>query len=488
MLVRSFVMKRKVLFAALLVAVLSLLLSCASQEADGVIPDYDPDTDGSDLAGFVMNYSCSCSGYVGIASDTGFVLGYIENTTFADMAAKRISETEKKLNCKINVTYENAVDTVEDRIVASVLCATPLYDAIQDASGNRLVEIMRGGYLTGLVSYADVTDTKKWGSIGMNMALYWKDDQYGIVPAMWPDLFYMSVSYPFCINENIVQAVHGTDPRDYVENGVWTWDRFEESVEMYTYDTGSRQIYGFGAHGPYFVQMMFRSNGDCLVDYTKDSKDCAYYTPTAYDAFSRAYDFLYKTYTDCRYPSDDRFVVAEKFIDGEIGIVCSNTEFMMGTADAYIYTCDNFGVLPAPLGPNGDPNIHRSLTESMSFVLSVPVNCRDVDATISILDSLYEPLEGYETEDSIIKYMGQYLFFDERDARVLFNMSRNIEYAFFHEGARTLIEYISGYNGNPKDVAQALESYEKVFDKVYNDYLKPTYDGIISIWGDSAGN
>jgi len=474
-----------VILFTILTAMLLSLFSCSQSAEVEDAPEYEASYDESDLNGYEMLYVHANTDFQGASKGAEIVLGYLLDTAFSDLALQRLKEVETNLNCKINLEYE-AARTVTGNLTTYYMANIHYADACLDTSALQ-AEAMRAGFLCGLSDMLDVRNTAKWGSVGLNMAMFWDDDQYAVSPNYWPELVYNCISFPFCVNEDIVADVGATDPREYVENNTWTWDMFEECLHQFTYNTGSYQVYGFASHPVYFFQMMFRSNGDELIDYesaTSNYETCGYYTSSAYDALDRGYKILYETCKDCVYPTTDRFVAAEKFVAGEVAIVCSNSELITGTESSYVYKMDNFGLIPCPLGPNAEPGQYKSCYESMNYSIAIPVNSTEPESTAKILDAIYEPLPGYETPESIIDYMGTQVFFAQSDADIFYTMSQNTEYCFFHEGARELIEILGGYNHDVVPVSQALQSFENKYKTVYEESLSHTYDGIRAVWGD----
>lgn len=460
-------------------------VSCSgSGETETQVPDYELEVDMNNLNGFAASFKVEN----GASSDGDPIFGYVPSTNMAEIALKRISDIEKKMNCTLDITYDPDKRGLANGIMPMIASGLYACDVLMDGS-EFCLGLMEGGYLERLSLLIDVTDTEKWGTPTANMCLFWKDDQYGVLPAMWPDLYYTSVGYPFCVNENIVAAVGGTDPRDYVENNTWTWDRFEDCIELYTFDSSAYRVYGCGTQSVYFAQMMFRSNGDRLLDIhkaTDDPESCGYYTGTAFEALSRTFSMLFETHTEYFYPSNDRFLMAEKFIAGELGIVCSNTQFIFGSDTSYVYNCDNFGILPAPQGPDAIPGDYGGCNESMEYSIMIPITCRDSETVAFLVDALFEPFDEYKTKQGIIDYMADTMFFDRRDAEVFYKMVRNTEYAFYVDGGRGIIETIVGYNGSPQRVAEALEKNRSLYAGVYTNKILNHLYGIRAVWGDDA--
>ena len=95
---------RKVIHIAAVLITVSFcfaLISCSGEQTEETLPAYGMEVDLNDLDGFVMDYYVSNSDYAEISHIENCVLGYIADTEFADLAAQRIKDVEKQLNCKI---------------------------------------------------------------------------------------------------------------------------------------------------------------------------------------------------------------------------------------------------------------------------------------------------------------------------------------------------------------------------------------------------
>ena len=59
---------------------------------------------------------------------------------------------------------------------------------------------------------------------------------------------------------------------------------------------------------------------------------------------------------------------------------------------------------------------------------------KDPAMSAIILDAIYEPLPGYETENNVIDYLRKNFFFDDRDVTNYIAAYNNIFYNYRHEG------------------------------------------------------
>ncbi|MBO5299085.1 MAG: hypothetical protein J6B51_03295, partial [Clostridia bacterium] len=116
----------KKVIAILLCIVFTLtIMSCAVSEEE-IAPEYDSTVSGNiDLLGKTFVYGMVAS-YFFEGSDS--TLGYINNTEFADLAAKRLNDVEQKYNCTIEVQYDSDVGKTAYYTVST---GDVLYDFIQ---------------------------------------------------------------------------------------------------------------------------------------------------------------------------------------------------------------------------------------------------------------------------------------------------------------------------------------------------------------------
>lgn len=467
-------MKSVIRFVAILLSAVVLLCSCQGSEPE-VIPEYSVDIESKDLGGFELYWGFAKSG-----SDEENVFGYIPGTALADAAYERMIEIQNNFNCTINMEYGD-FGTVNSNMQAYVMSGSPHYD-ITTNEGYVLVNSVRAGYLTGLSSLIDVSNTDKWGTPGMLQSMLWKDDLYGVVPYAWPELMYNSVSYPIVVNEDLVSQYGHEDPREFVENGTWNWDKFEEVLHAYTQQESERTIYAMAIHKPYYTIGMFLSNGTAFNVYGENGVTNGIYTPEGIEALERAVRIYKETCSDCFHPDDAHGGAGvDWFVNGDIFMLTLPGDELLKDESSVMYRANNVGVLPYPSGPNASPNTYLSYHSSLLFSTVIPVNAKDPEASAIILSAMFEPFEDYPTRESIAEYMGNQIFFDQRDADILVNMISHAEYGFFKEGARAAIETVM--NGN-ETVTVVLEELESKYQQILEDYLIPHYEGRIAVYGE----
>ncbi|MBO5300338.1 MAG: hypothetical protein J6B51_09750, partial [Clostridia bacterium] len=101
--------------------------------------------------------------------------------------------------------------------------------------------------------------------------------------------------------------------------------------------------------------------------------------------------------------------------------------------------------------------------------------------TAIVLSEMYEPFDAYKTKAELQDYMGKQIFFDERDAGIMFNMISHAEYGFFKEGGRSVIDTLKD---STESVQVILESLESKYQDILENYMIPHYEGRIAVYGE----
>ncbi|MDF2686712.1 MAG: transporter substrate-binding protein, partial [Clostridia bacterium] len=344
-----------------LVFVICLICGCQGETPE----DTEIETEApvyADLGGVEIKYAVA-TGHNAVNN----VLGYLEDTTFAELAYTRISEVEANFNCKFNIQYMVYNDATAE-IKKALVSGDNFADVVQHESYIMQDFARMDGALHGmseLVSQLDYRDTDKWGNKNLLESMFWENDLYGIVPMTWPELLYTSSGYPIVFNGDLVKQAGGTDPREYVEQKKWTWDQFEEILQLYTMTEGENKIYGMAVHPPYFSGMMVASNNVKFAYKDGDIYKAGLYTPEAEAALSRAQAIYNTTHADCFYKTDTSPEgVVDCFINKEAVMASVSSGNIYGVNSKISFEVENTGILPYPAGPNNPEFKWKSLHES----------------------------------------------------------------------------------------------------------------------------
>jgi len=466
-------MKKLIRTLALALAFVFVLSACQGASPE-IIPEYKVDTSSVDLDGFELKWGFAKSN----SDNDDNIFGYIPGTSFADLATERLNTIQTELNCKIEMEYKG-FGTVSNNMVSSIMSGSPYYDITTNESYATLHHV-RGGYFTPLSGLLDLADTDKYGTPNMLQSVIYKDDVYSVVPNALPDLLYTSFGCPIVVNESLIAQYGHEDPRDFVENGTWTWDKFEECLQAFTTVDGEKTIFGISSHTPYYSMLMFLSNGVTFTEFTDDGIMCGIYTPEGITAMERAQNIKNNTCSDCFNPVDSTAGVVDSFKNGECVLLVTGSSAIIGTTTSIMYEMDNVGIIPFPQGPDATPGVYTSYHETLLFTTGIPINAQDSEAAATVLDMMFEPFEGYETKEDIIEYLADQVFFDVRDAQVFYNMLQNTEYTYQNDGARAAIEGVMG----TKSVTEVLEGLEEVYAELLEKNMKPHYEGRLAVYGE----
>lgn len=459
----------KIIKSISLVLVFIFILCSCAQEMEEIIPEFTVDGSSADLGGFQCVW-----GYAGTAGETE--LGFVTGTKNADLLLERKAAVEKAMNCKITPNYTSSM---YDFLRAGVMSGAQPFDIVEGDSYTMVVDV-RAGNLSGLSGLLDIENVEKWGTPNMLQSLIWKTDVFGVVPFAWPDIMYRQSGHVLAVNENLVSRLGQPDPREYVEDGVWNWDTFEDVLEAYTYQDAGNTIYALRSHPPYFSINMFLSSGVALSAYQDGSVVSGVYTDIGRAALERANTIFNVTHKDCFHP-DTGSVGHEQFINNEAVMYLSWCYELTSGTSWIMYQMDNIGILPFPQGPDATPGVYLSYHEGLGNSTAIPFNAKDPNASAVILSAMYEPFDEYKTKDDIIDYMTNQIFYDRKDAEIIANVVRNTEYGFFREGARGVIEEAVK---TEKGIAALLDSYESRYDEIVTEYMIPHYQGRIAVYGE----
>ena len=171
---------------------------------------------------------------------------------------KEIEETYNVTFEFVNATYAG----VQDSLNISILAGEPDFDVYMVELGWGVPAVMNGlatdfrdvldpsdpllSHEDVVMDYVNLTN----GAVSL-LSVKGAEDQVG-------------ATYPLAFNLQMIQEANLEDPRDLVERGEWTWDKFREYCQILTRDIdgdGVTDVYGFGGWMGDFFPYFFMSNG-----------------------------------------------------------------------------------------------------------------------------------------------------------------------------------------------------------------------------------
>lgn len=449
---------------AMIILCAAVMCSCASEPEESFSGVFDSASVENNLGGYEFMYRCG---------EEGTFLGYKEDTFFFDMAKKRVADIESGYNCTFKIIHYVWDDTENMRkAVASGVYYGDAFNMI----GDKLEDAAEMGLLVGLSTlsdYFDITDADKWGSRYQLESVSYNDDIYAFVPYYWPEQSFAEMGYYMTINEDTIGRIGATDPREYVENGQWVWAQFRKSIESFSViEGGETKVYSIPAPEGGFAQMYLFSNGSRLVVADENGNGVfGLNDDRAIVAMQEALDV--KNEYDYAFMRNSSVDALE---NGEIAMIWCDSNTLLKTVS---YQVENFGIVKWPTGPAVDPDysfsVHNNITPTGISILA-----HDTDPVAFILDKLYEPFEGYETQDAIHAYMMNGVFFDERDCKTFYDMVDNTRFLYFHYGiSPATCEFISSSN----TVIQSIQEMEHKTQIAFEKNVTPCVRGIIAVYG-----
>jgi len=453
---------RRIISAFICVMMIFTCISCASAEPE-IVPEYNASVsdDSIDLNGQTL--------IMGMVRDYFFegedsTLSFTNNTDLGDLAVQRLKDVQDKYNCNIQFDYVGRVGEVAFN---SAVAGSYLFDFISEESFY-LVNYMRANAFVDLASLdnIDVFDETKWGNRNIRMSTMFDGAIYGLLPAAHPMRTAISVGNIIVINEDYITNILATDPRDYFENGEWTWDTFTNCLNTYAHTSGisNEFVYALASGFGGFSREIAMSNGVDPITLEEDgSFTMGYFSQPAIEAYNQVWEWFFGA-TASNVTTDYDI---KNFIEGKSVMTTTSVWQIISTTDSVAYTMDNFGIVPVPYGPNAKgPDDYTTSYSSAVFTMCIPITAKDPEISALVLDKIYEPFDGYETKEDIIDYLHRNYFKDERDAKFLLELTEG-DHIYYHD-------HMHGFSGMFDKIPETgiIKGLESNSDMIYENAEK----------------
>jgi hypothetical protein len=141
------------------------------------------------------------------------------------------------------------------------------------------------------------------------------------------------------------------------------------------------------------------------------------------------------------------------------------------------YVMENFGFVPTPVGPNAESqDDYKTSYCTTIFTLAIPLTAKDPETSAFILDKMYAPFEGYETQESVIDYLAKNYFRDRRDAELYVKMSDG-NHVWYHPSRH---DFSTMTDQMPNTgVAKGMQSYEESLMRNAEKYILSAYETLL---------
>ncbi len=468
---------RKILACTVvLVMVISTLVACG--EKVSLLEFIDSSEDSVSYEGYVLNLlQLEVGDIAAISLTEGNLFGYPNNTTLCDAAVKRLSDVENELKCTINLQYE---DIEQEDLIMRYMGNNIDYDAVYSADHDGTLEGADAGIFLALedyMDYADLKNTSKYGEANVQEIVSFKGSIYGLCPITWP--YKQPRTFGIMVfNMDPISQYGKVNPKEFLENGTWNWDALEEIITTYHVVEGDKEIKAMAARNFDLARLLvqsngvelaqFDSNGDIIRNYGSDNmlealqwyKDVVM---TNNSAFSK----------DMSSDSMDQTKVAEEICYGNAmcGITATDLVYYK-----IIYDAKNISTMPFPSGPRGEYGKWTGIIEGQEC-FSVFKNTDEPEIAITILDMICEPLEGYETEELLLDYIGESVLYNKEDAEIILNVHDYARYSYWSEtlGSTNINTFYrsASSNLNEKTPAQVVEEFRSQILDYVEEYMVP---------------
>jgi len=316
------------------------------------------------------------------------------STLFEENLFTRIKEVEKQYNCKITILNSPYPDmeTIQTYVAAGKKVADLL-----ELSPYQMVSAKELGYIVPWDNCSDINvDDPRWCDSYTKLGFY-DGKQYGLQ-------FYRPEEVRYCVvfNKTLLKA-NGIDPEgiyDMVENGTWTFDKFQEICVKITKDTnndGKTDQFGFCGLPNYISWGLIGANGGSLV---KDSggKVVANFTDSKvvnalnyYDKWVNTQKIMYtNNHETSATPWDTVSAInnIDYFLKGNCGFLLYES-WVLNQQIKPRATFD-YGMVPYPKGPDATTYTSNSMNARLMCLTTTNKNA---DKTAIIFNALARPVD-----------------------------------------------------------------------------------------------
>lgn len=407
----------------------------------------------------------------------GNIFGYLATTTLNDAAVKRVSDVEKALDCKINITYD---DIEQGDLILRYMANNLNYDAMYSADHDGALEAAGSGILLALedyMDYANLLNTEKYGAVNIQEIVSFKGSIYGLCPITWPYKQPRTIGL-MVYNMDLINQNGKVNPKEFIENDAWNWDALETIIRDYHVIDGDKEINSIATRNFDFARLLAQSNGVELAQLDENRELVLNYGSEAQIEALQWYKDVATNYQDA---FEKEIFSSSALSWGNVAdAICNGTSMCGITAPDIlyyniIYNAANITVTPFPCGPKGTYGKWTGVIEGQEC-FSVFKNTDEPETVISILDAICEPLEGYETKEDLINFIGTSVLYSIEDAETVLNLHEFARYSYWSEEHSININDLyrdASSELDTKTPAQIIGEYQTKIPEYLEDYIIP---------------
>ena len=439
------------------------ICSCTQHEEEEFLLDINGlngDSTGIDLDGYecviIQNY------------DLDHPFQYPIGTLMSDMYLQRLADISEEYNC--NVTIQQALSTdVEGEMVRIF---ADVYVGEIACTHRQSVPAAGGCFypLDVLKEYIDYTNADKFGSLGRLEVGIFNGVPYTVSPVAWPGKQASYAYSIFAVNEGTISRYGKTDPREYVENGEWTWETFENVLPDYHIVDG--EYTSTAMNLTWSIVDFAMMNGANYVSVNSDGTVVpALDSPAIVETFDWCSN-LFTKHKDC-ISYLGHYEMVEAFIRGEITLAQTSFTHMI---NEMIYDVDNYGVVPMPCGPRGTYGEWASAYADFDS-MAIWVNAKEPEAAAMVINRMFDPFEGYETLEDIQEYASG-IFYDQRDIEFFTTYLKHTRWNYYTRGLNDYFSNAGSQTKSGKSGTEIVEKYASAANEIVEKYVIPNYEFI----------
>ncbi len=373
----------------------------------------------------------------------------------------------------VNPTYAGTIDSLNN----SILAGAPDFDIYTVELGFGVPAVMNGL----ACDLRDVLDPDDPLLTHDDPIMNFVDLSNGAVSLLYAKGAENQVDhvYNLAFNLQMIEDANLEDPRDLVERGEWTWDKFREYCQVLTRDIdgdGVTDVYGYGGWLGDFLPYWFMSNG-------------TYVAATATENFSSAevgetLKFLQDLYITDKVaypiPEESGWDVCRWLYRDKKVAFCTTTTWILDNYKDYTEADPNLDFdmvfIPYPIGPSGNAETNSTQLANSNYWM-IPSNVEDPKLVYNVLRQYVNWFQGdTELRDDPDELEWHYVTTSNKFDLQEENFEVMLEY-----GSRTMVDFLQVFindipflqflNGEYTP-AQLQEQYKQVvqdqLDQLFN--------------------
>lgn len=432
------------------------------------IPNLDNTEDDFDLFERVINY---CH-----APDMGIPLGspfgYLSDSSFAEAAMKRLDELEKAYNCVFSLKWETTSDIVKS-VNAAAAAYQYIYDIV-DVEDGLTADMGKAGSLVPwneMADTIDIYDFQKWGAPNIYECVMLEGNIYGLRSALWPNR-YPSFGVPIIFNGKLTAEGGYADPRELVEKKTWDREAMLQMIKDCTVIEGGTTVrYGMAVDTSYIYTLCVNGSGNSFYRYADGKCENTVKSDKIVEAITWVQNMFIEN-PECFVNAGKkgtRETFMNPFLEGNAALFMHMTWALFSIVAMQV---EDWGLLPYPTGTEPEYGKWNSYYAGNRNYISIPITADDPDDLAFLIDKMYEPLEGYATEEEMKAFYLTSVFFDERDYDLYMDLCKNCRYMYHNWGGYNFSEYfVSNYA--KVSAAEGIEKNMSTIDKLIEEYVAP---------------